>query len=69
MNKLAKGLFFALVIATPIAIAAPSFQAEAATQHNTHNLVAAKTKSGKVVKHKHHKRHLKQHTNSQLHKK
>ncbi|MBD2335598.1 hypothetical protein H6G64_01165 [Calothrix sp. FACHB-156] len=73
MNKLAKGVLFALIIATPVAIAAPSFQAEAATQNNTQHLVGSKTKNGKYVKHKHIKhhlkQHLKQHTNAKINQK
>ncbi|BAZ01270.1 hypothetical protein NIES37_52690 [Tolypothrix tenuis PCC 7101] len=69
MNKFAKGVLLALVIATPVAIAAPSFQAEAATQNTTHHLVSSKTKSGKSLKHKHLRHHLKKHTNLKTNKK
>ncbi|AVH63256.1 MULTISPECIES: hypothetical protein [unclassified Nostoc] len=44
MNKFAKGLVLALVLATPIAIAAPMFQAAPASA---------------AVKHKHHTYHHK----------
>ncbi|BAY91584.1 MULTISPECIES: hypothetical protein [unclassified Tolypothrix] len=69
MNKFVKGVLFALVIATPVAIAAPSFQAEAATQNTTHHLVSSKTKSGKSLKHKHLNHHLKKHTSTKINKK
>ncbi|MBD2165066.1 hypothetical protein H6G04_11705 [Calothrix membranacea FACHB-236] len=69
MNKFAKGILFALVIATPVAIAVPSFQAEAATQNNPHHLVVSKTKNVKHVKHKHLKHHAKKHTKSKINKK
>ncbi|MDZ8051414.1 MAG: hypothetical protein RMX68_004080 [Aulosira sp. ZfuVER01] len=69
MNKLAKGLLLALAIATPVAMSAPIFQAEAATPHKTHHVAAAKANGGKVVKHKHHRKHLKHRANSATTKK
>ncbi|OUL33854.1 hypothetical protein BV372_15140 [Nostoc sp. T09] len=69
MNKLAKGLLFALAIATPVAISAPIFQAEAATVHTTHHVATNKANGGKAVKHKHHKHHAKRHTSSAVTKK
>ncbi|BAY11371.1 hypothetical protein [Calothrix sp. NIES-2098] len=69
MNKLAKGLLIALAIATPVAMSAPVFQAEAATTHKTTHVAANKANGGKVVKHKHHRKHLKRHTTSSIKKK
>ncbi|OUL24238.1 hypothetical protein [Nostoc sp. 106C] len=69
MNKLAKGLLFALVIATPVAMSAPIFQAEAATVHKTHHVASTKANGGKVKHVKHHRKHLKHKTSSAVTKK
>ncbi|AFY32340.1 hypothetical protein [Calothrix sp. PCC 7507] len=60
MNKFAKGLLVALVLATPVALVAPAFQAEAATAPTPatksvtkHAFVKGlKTHSGKKTHHK-----------------
>ncbi|BAY20911.1 hypothetical protein NIES2100_06550 [Calothrix sp. NIES-2100] len=69
MNKLAKGLLLALAIATPVAIYASVFQAEAATIYKTHHAATNKANGGKIVKHKHLKHHTKRSASSAVNKK